>query len=107
MSSAAATMRWPSGLNTTALIGESEARRDQRLALAVGVPHPHGVVLRSGGDALAVGAERHRVDPILVTAELEIWHTQTRYAGRPLCAELPSAGRPLVWGRTNSYLVLS
>nr|WP_267888060.1 hypothetical protein [Sorangium cellulosum] len=42
-----------------------------------------------------------------MTAELEIWHTQTRYAGRPLCAELPSAGRPLVWGRTNSYLVLS
>ncbi|AGP32615.1 S-adenosylmethionine:tRNA ribosyltransferase-isomerase [Sorangium cellulosum] len=33
-----------------------------------------------------------------VAAPLEIWHTQTRYASRPLCAELPSAGRPLVWG---------
>ncbi|WP_437669393.1 S-adenosylmethionine:tRNA ribosyltransferase-isomerase [Sorangium sp. So ce131] len=32
-----------------------------------------------------------------VAAPLEIWHAQTRYASRPLCAELPSAGRPLVW----------
>ncbi|XXT15120.1 S-adenosylmethionine:tRNA ribosyltransferase-isomerase [Sorangium sp. So ce429] len=33
-----------------------------------------------------------------VAAPLEIWHAQTRYASRPLCAELPSAGRPLAWG---------
>jgi S-adenosylmethionine:tRNA ribosyltransferase-isomerase len=33
-----------------------------------------------------------------VEAPLELWHVQTRYASRPLCAELPSAGRPLTWG---------
>ncbi|WP_437630018.1 S-adenosylmethionine:tRNA ribosyltransferase-isomerase [Sorangium sp. So ce854] len=29
---------------------------------------------------------------------IALWHAQTRYASRPICAELPSAGRPLVWG---------
>jgi S-adenosylmethionine:tRNA ribosyltransferase-isomerase len=33
-----------------------------------------------------------------VTAPLELWHVQTRYASRPWCAELASAGRPLTWG---------
>jgi S-adenosylmethionine:tRNA ribosyltransferase-isomerase len=33
-----------------------------------------------------------------IEAPLELWHTQTRYASRPVCAELPSAGRPLSWG---------
>jgi S-adenosylmethionine:tRNA ribosyltransferase-isomerase len=32
-----------------------------------------------------------------VAAPLELWHTQTRYASRPWCAEMPSAGRPLAW----------
>jgi S-adenosylmethionine:tRNA ribosyltransferase-isomerase len=32
-----------------------------------------------------------------VTGALELWHTQTRYASRPWCAEAPSAGRPLAW----------
>jgi S-adenosylmethionine:tRNA ribosyltransferase-isomerase len=32
-----------------------------------------------------------------VEAPLELWHTQTRYASRPWCAELASAGRPLTW----------
>lgn len=30
-----------------------------------------------------------------IAAPLELWHTQTRYAGRPVAVELPSAGRPL------------
>jgi S-adenosylmethionine:tRNA ribosyltransferase-isomerase len=30
-------------------------------------------------------------------APLQLWHTQTTYAGRPWCAELASAGRPLAW----------
>ena len=33
-----------------------------------------------------------------LAAPLELWDAQTRYASRPICAELPSAGRPLVWG---------
>jgi S-adenosylmethionine:tRNA ribosyltransferase-isomerase len=33
-----------------------------------------------------------------VDGPLELWHVQTRYASRPWCAELPSAGRPLTWG---------
>jgi S-adenosylmethionine:tRNA ribosyltransferase-isomerase len=33
-----------------------------------------------------------------VQAPLALWHTQTRYAARPWCAELCSAGRPLAWG---------
>jgi S-adenosylmethionine:tRNA ribosyltransferase-isomerase len=33
-----------------------------------------------------------------VQAPLPLWHAQTRYAARPWCAELPSAGRPLAWG---------
>jgi len=32
-----------------------------------------------------------------VPAPLELWDTQTRYAARPVCAEMPSAGRPLTW----------
>jgi S-adenosylmethionine:tRNA ribosyltransferase-isomerase len=32
-----------------------------------------------------------------VKAPLKLWHTQTRYAARPWCAELASAGRPLAW----------
>jgi S-adenosylmethionine:tRNA ribosyltransferase-isomerase len=32
-----------------------------------------------------------------IKAPLKLWHTQTRYASRPFCAELPSAGRPLSW----------
>lgn len=30
-------------------------------------------------------------------APLKLWHTQTRFAARPWCAELASAGRPLSW----------
>jgi S-adenosylmethionine:tRNA ribosyltransferase-isomerase len=33
-----------------------------------------------------------------IKAPLKLWHTQTRYASRPFCAELASAGRPLSWG---------
>ena len=33
-----------------------------------------------------------------VEGPLALWHVQTRYASRPWCAELPSAGRPLTWG---------
>jgi len=33
-----------------------------------------------------------------VEAPLALWHTQTSYASRPICAEMPSAGRPLTWG---------
>jgi S-adenosylmethionine:tRNA ribosyltransferase-isomerase len=32
-----------------------------------------------------------------VPAPLELWDVQTRYAGPPVCAEMPSAGRPLAW----------
>ncbi len=32
-----------------------------------------------------------------VERDLELWHTQTAYAGRPWAVELPSAGRPLRW----------
>ena len=33
-----------------------------------------------------------------VPAPLPLWDVQTRYASRPICAEMPSAGRPLAWG---------
>ncbi|HEY4117751.1 MAG TPA: S-adenosylmethionine:tRNA ribosyltransferase-isomerase [Byssovorax sp.] len=33
-----------------------------------------------------------------VARPLELWDVQTRYASRPWCAEMPSAGRPLTWG---------
>lgn len=39
-----------------------------------------------------------------VRAPLALWHTQTRYASRPWCAEMPSAGRPLTWGILLSLL---
>ena len=39
-----------------------------------------------------------------VAGPLELWHVQTRYASRPLCAELPSAGRPLTWGLLLSLI---
>lgn len=32
-----------------------------------------------------------------VAGQLELWHTQTRYASRPWSSEMPSAGRPLAW----------
>lgn len=31
------------------------------------------------------------------TSALALWDVQTGYAGRPWCAEMPSAGRPLTW----------
>ncbi len=50
----------------TSLNGTSTAK-DQGLARAIGVPHPRRLVLGRGDDALAVGAERRRLDPVLVT----------------------------------------
>lgn len=57
------------------------------------------LVVRSDGDALwqalyAAGAPvqyAHRTD------RLPLWSVQTAYAGRPWAAEMPSAGRPLLW----------
>jgi S-adenosylmethionine:tRNA ribosyltransferase-isomerase len=39
-----------------------------------------------------------------VEAPLDLWHVQTRYASRPWCAELPSAGRPLTWSLLLSLI---
>jgi S-adenosylmethionine:tRNA ribosyltransferase-isomerase len=39
----------------------------------------------------------HPVQYAYVPAPLAVWHVQTAYAGRPLAAEMPSAGRPLTW----------
>ena len=54
----------PSGLNATLehRAGVARERRADRLP-GVRVPHPHRVVVAAGGDALAVGAERHAAAP--------------------------------------------
>ena len=52
----------PSGLNAT--LNTASCVAGERLAdglAGVGVPQPHGVVAAAGGDARAVGAERHAV----------------------------------------------
>jgi S-adenosylmethionine:tRNA ribosyltransferase-isomerase len=45
----------------------------------------------------ALYAHGRPVQYAYVAAPLELWHTQTHYASRPWCAEMPSAGRPLTW----------
>ncbi len=62
-------MRLPSGLNATLLTGRIGAAQDQGLARAIGIPYPHRLVLGRGDDALAVGAEHRRIDPVLVTTK--------------------------------------
>ena len=53
-------MRFPSGLNATLLhrVRVAGERIAEGLA-GVGVPQPHRLVVAAGGDAFAVGAERH------------------------------------------------
>ena len=51
---------WPSGLNATLSTQSCGRSAAAPIGLAgVGVPQPHRLVLAAGGDALAVGAERH------------------------------------------------
>jgi S-adenosylmethionine:tRNA ribosyltransferase-isomerase len=51
------------------------------------------------GAALWAALYRHGrpVQYAYVPEKLALWDVQTRYATRPLCAEMPSAGRPLAW----------
>lgn len=57
------------------------------------------VAFRQRGARLWAALYRHGrpVQYAYVAAPLELWHTQTRYASRPWCSEMPSAGRPLAW----------
>jgi S-adenosylmethionine:tRNA ribosyltransferase-isomerase len=59
------------------------------------------VVVRfeGGGAELWRALYRHGkpVQYAYVSAPLELWHVQTRFASRPWAVEMPSAGRPLSW----------
>ena len=57
------------------------------------------LAFRERGARLWAALYRHGrpVQYAYVAGPLELWHVQTRYASRPWCAELPSAGRPLTW----------
>ena len=63
-------MRLPSGLNATLVTWSvwPVSGCADRLA-GGGVPHPHRLVPAAGGDALAVGAERHAGHPVGVAGE--------------------------------------
>src|SRR6185437_16383643 len=63
-------------------------------------PRIVGLAFRERGAPLWTALYRHGrpVQYAYVAGPLELWRVQTRYASRPLCAELPSAGRPLTWG---------
>ena len=62
------------------------------------------IAFDSSGAALwsALYREGRPVQYAHVARPLELWHAQTRYAGRPWAFELPSAGRPLTWGLLRS-----
>src|SRR6185437_9149308 len=64
------------------------------------------LTFRERGARLWTALYRHGrpVQYAYVAGPLELWHVQTRYASRPLCAELPSAGRPLTWGLLLSLI---
>jgi S-adenosylmethionine:tRNA ribosyltransferase-isomerase len=68
-------------------------------AVSPASPRLVDLVFREQGTALWSALYRHGrpVQYAYVEAPLELWHVQTRYASRPWCAELPSAGRPLTW----------
>ncbi|MFO0755652.1 MAG: S-adenosylmethionine:tRNA ribosyltransferase-isomerase [Byssovorax sp.] len=76
---------------------------DLHATLAEVSPHsPRLVALsfREQGDALWAGIYRHGrpIQYSYIDRPLELYHVQTAYASRPICAELCSAGRPLTWG---------
>lgn len=45
----------------------------------------------------ALYAHGHPVQYSYVESPLSLWHVQSRFAGVPWAAEMPSAGRPLTW----------
>lgn len=57
------------------------------------------IAFLSRGASLWAALYRHGrpVQYAYVPAPLALWDVQTRYASRPLSAEMPSAGRPLAW----------
>ncbi len=74
--------------------------------LAPASPRLVDLAFRERGERLWSALYRHGrpVQYAYVSGPLELWHVQTRYASRPWCAELPSAGRPLTWGLLLSLL---
>ena len=58
-SSLAEAMRRPSGLNATPLTDVGVSLERERLLAGAGVPDLHRLIAAGGGDAAAVGAERH------------------------------------------------
>jgi S-adenosylmethionine:tRNA ribosyltransferase-isomerase len=69
--------------------------------LGISTISPRIVDIRWSLEAAALWSALYRLGkPVqysYLTAPLELWHTQTRYAARPWCVEAPSAGRPLTW----------
>ncbi|UQA55532.1 S-adenosylmethionine:tRNA ribosyltransferase-isomerase [Polyangium aurulentum] len=57
------------------------------------------IAFSARGAALWTALYRHGrpVQYAYVPAPLALWDVQTRYASRPIAAEMPSAGRPLAW----------
>jgi S-adenosylmethionine:tRNA ribosyltransferase-isomerase len=57
------------------------------------------IAFSARGAALWAALYRHGrpVQYAYVPAKLALWDVQTRYASRPVSAEMPSAGRPLAW----------
>jgi S-adenosylmethionine:tRNA ribosyltransferase-isomerase len=86
----------PSGAEIT--FGPDLAAVVERPAAAS--PRIVDLAFRERGARLWSAIYRHGrpVQYAYVDGPLELWHVQTRYAARPWCAELPSAGRPLTWG---------
>ena len=99
LSSLPEAMRLPSGLNATLLhrVGVAGERIAEGLA-GVGVPQPHRVVGAAGGDALAVGAERHAEHRVGVAGQRAApigWpvaasHSRTVLSSLPEAMRLPS-----------------
>ena len=61
----------PSGLNATLVTPAGVPLEGEGFLAGRGVPHLHRLVHAGGGEALAVGAERHAADPAGVPLEGE------------------------------------
>ncbi len=88
----------PLGEGATLTFGPDLAAVVERVSPAS--PRIVDLAFRERGARLWSALYRHGrpVQYAHVAGPLELWHVQTRYASRPWCAEMPSAGRPLTWG---------
>ena len=90
------TMRLPSGLNATLVTASVWPVSGWPMGWPVaGVPQPHRLVVAAGGDALAVGAERHADHRVGVAGQrlADRAGRCPRPTAAPSCRQLPEAMR--------------